>query len=72
MGTTMNPSERDTQPGLAPASQLACYGEWLKVSVALRHALSHQWSREDWAEVRRHIPWLLAERSRIQREGYFN
>ena len=50
MGATMNPSDRDTRPGLAPASQPACYDERFKVSVALRHVLSSQWPPDPWAE----------------------
>jgi hypothetical protein len=30
--------------GLAPASQLTYYSEWLKIEVALRYALGHRWS----------------------------
>jgi hypothetical protein len=52
-----------------PASQRACYAEWLKIEVALRYALTYPWAPEAWQEVRRHIPWLLAERSRLRRAG---
>lgn len=68
----MNPAKSDTRHSLAPASLLACYGERLKVSIALRYALTCQWSPEAWAEVRWHIAWLLAERSRINRSALFN
>ena len=44
------------------------YSPWLKVSLALRMALTYPWD----AEVRQHIPWLLAEQSRIRRAGWFN
>jgi len=61
-----------SQKPLAPAAQLACYGESLKVKVALRYALTYQWSSDAWREVRQHIRWLLAERSRLRRSGLFN
>jgi hypothetical protein len=44
----------------------------LKVSLALRMALSYPWDAIAWAEVRQHIPWLLAEQSRIRRADWFN
>lgn len=49
------------------AEQTACYGPWLKVSVALRYVLTYPWSNEAWEEVRQHIPWLPAEESRLRR-----
>jgi hypothetical protein len=57
---------------LAPDSQTGCYLPWLKVSLALRMALTYPWDATSWAEVRQHIPWLLAEQSRIRRAGWFN
>jgi hypothetical protein len=48
------------------------YSPWLKVSLALRMALTYSWDASAWAEVRQHIPWLLAEQSRIRRAGWFN
>jgi len=45
---------------------------WLKVSLALRLALTYPWDASAWNEVREEIPWLLAERSRIRRAGRFN
>ncbi len=48
------------------------YSPWLKVSLALRMALTYPWDAAAWAEVRQHIPWLLAEQSRIRRAGWFN
>jgi hypothetical protein len=27
---------------------------------------------ETWREIRQHIPWLLAERNRVRRAGWFN
>ena len=59
-------------PALAPAAQLACYSEWLKVEVARRYALSYPWSAEAWRDVRKPIPWLLAEQHRLRRAGWFN
>jgi hypothetical protein len=59
-------------PVLAPSFQLACYAEWLKVELALRYALTYPWPPEVWQEGRQHIPWLLAERRRFQRAGWFN
>jgi len=35
-------------------------------------ALTYPWDATAWAEVREHIPWLLAEPGRIRREGWFN
>ena len=51
---------------------LPWYNPWLKVSLALRMALTYPWDASPWAEVRQHIPWLLAEQSRIRRAGWFN
>jgi len=51
---------------------LPWYSPWLKVSLALRMALTYPWEASAWAEVRQHIPWLLAEQSRIRRAGWFN
>ena len=48
------------------------YSPWLKVSLALRMALTYPWDAKAWAEVRQHIPWQLAEQSRIRRAGWFN
>ena len=48
------------------------YSPWLKVSLALRMALTYLWDANAWAEVREHIPWLLAEQRRIRRAGWFN
>ena len=42
-------------------------GLWLKISLAVRMALTYPWDASAWAEVRQHIPWLLAEESRIRR-----
>jgi hypothetical protein len=50
----------------------AWYSPWLKVSLALRMALTYPWNANAWAEVRQHIRWLMAERARIQRAGWFN
>ena len=51
---------------------LPWYSRWLKVSLALRMALTYSWDASAWAEVRQHIQWLLAEHSRIRRAGWFN
>ncbi len=48
------------------------YDPWLKVSLAIRMALTHPMDADARAEVRQHIPWLLAEQSRIRRAGSFN
>ena len=59
---------------LAPdaIARLSTCGPWLNVSLALRFALTYPWDPATWAEVRRHIPWLLAEQRRIRRAGWFN
>ncbi len=51
---------------------LPWYSPWLKISLALRMALAYPWDVSTWAEVRQHIPWLLAEQSRIRQAGWFN
>jgi hypothetical protein len=49
----MDPTRLPQAPDpLAPAPQTACYLPWLKVSVALRYALTFPWIPEVWAEVR--------------------
>jgi hypothetical protein len=57
---------------LAPPAQLACYDDWLKVSLALRYALSYPWAVQAWAEVRQQILWMLKERDRLRHSGVFN
>jgi len=57
---------------LALGSQTVCYLPWLKVSVALRHIRTLPWAPEAWREIRQHIPWLLAEQSRVRKAGWFN
>ena len=57
---------------LAPDSQTACYLPWLKVRVLIRAALTHPWAAETWPEVREHLKWLLAEESRLRRQGWLN
>jgi alkylation response protein AidB-like acyl-CoA dehydrogenase len=44
----------------------------LKVRVLLRAALTLPWSPEDWPEIRQHLKWLLAEESRLRRQGWLN
>jgi len=66
-------SQSSDPHGLLPSEErTACYGPWLKVSVALRYVLSYHWSDEAWQEVRQHIPWLLAEERRLRRQGWLN
>ena len=51
---------------LAPGSQTVCYLPWLKISVALRYVRTFPRVPEAWREVRQHVPWLLAEESRLR------
>ncbi len=44
----------------------------LKVCVGLRYLLTYPWASQAWQEVRGHGPWLLAERDRLRRAGWFN
>jgi hypothetical protein len=67
----MDPLLRAPYP-LAPGSQTGCYLPRLKVSVALRYVRTFPWAPEAWREVRQHIPWLLAEQSRLRKAGWFN
>ena len=57
---------------IAPDSQTACYSPWLKVRVLIRAALTMPWSPGDWPEIRGHLKWLLAEESRLRRQGWLN
>jgi hypothetical protein len=66
----MSPSPPSTT--LDPIARISAYGPWLIVSVALRYALTYPWDAAAWAEVRQHIPWLLAEQDRIRKAGWFN
>ena len=66
MAATVTPKAPD------PVTRISQYGPWLIVSVALRLALTYPWDVAEWAKVRQHIPWLLAEQSRIRRAGWFN
>jgi hypothetical protein len=39
----------------SPRPQIACHDEWLKISVALRNALTFPWPPDAWREeMRRH------------------
>ena len=67
-----DPADHPTSLPLAPKSQRACSLPWLKISVALRYALTFPWTPEAWQEVRQNIPWLLDEQSRIRKAGWFN
>jgi hypothetical protein len=60
------------QHAIAPPEQLASYSEWLKVSVALRYALTCPWAPDVWRELRQQIRWLVRERDRIRYSGMFN
>jgi hypothetical protein len=57
---------------LPPYSQAASYSPWLKAGVLIRAALTVRWSPEDWPEIREHLTWLLAEESRLRRQGWLN
>ena len=65
-------SENPVAFPLPSAAQRAIYLPWLKVSVALRYVRTFPWTSEAWREVRQHIPWLLAQQSRVRRAGWFN
>jgi len=56
----------------APGSQTASSSPWLKVRVPIRAPLTMPWSPEDWPEIREHLTWLLAEESRLRRQGWLN
>ena len=65
----MNPTDPAHHPiphPLAPKSQRTRYLPWLKVSVALRYALTFPWTPEPWQEVRQHVPWLWEEQRRTE------
>ncbi len=71
----MEPADSTTSPlryPLAPNFQTACYSPWLKFRVLIRAALAHPWSPDEWAEVKQHLPWLLAEERRLRRQGWLN
>lgn len=71
----MDPAEPPGPPvvlPLAPKLQTACYLPRLKLSVALRYVLTFPWAPDAWREVRQHLPWLLAEQSRIRKARWFN
>jgi len=57
---------------LPPRPQTACYLLWLKISVALRYVRTFPWAPEAWREARQHVPWLLAEKFRLRKAGWFN
>ncbi len=40
--------------------------------MALRYVLSFSWTPDAWREVQQHVPWLLTERDRIRKAGWFN
>ena len=37
-----------------------------------REALTLPWAPEDWPEIRQHLKWLLAEESRLRRQGWLS
>jgi len=67
----MDPSSQPPYP-LSSGSQTVWYSPWLKVSVDLRYVRTFPWAAEAWREVRQHIPWLLAEPTRLRKAGWFN
>jgi len=67
-----NPATSPLRYPLAPNSQTACYSPWLKVRVLIRVALTTPWSGQEWAEVKQHLPWLLAEEYRLRRQRWLN
>ena len=68
----VDPTTNHLRYPLAPNSQTACYSPWLKVRVLIRAALTTPWSGQEWAEVKQHLPWLLAEEARLRRQGWLN
>ena len=56
----MDSSSQGQYP-LASRSQIARYLPCLKVSAVLRYVRTFSWAPEAWRELRRSIPWLLAE-----------
>jgi len=47
---------------------LPWYSPWLKISLALRLALTHPWDASAWAEVRQHNP-VAAGRAEPHSQG---
>ena len=54
----------------ALAFRLAHYGPWLHVALALRDVRTSRWRAR--AGDRQYMGWLLAQRERIRRAGWFN
>jgi hypothetical protein len=69
----MDPARLSHAPHpLAPDSQIAGYSPWLTARVLIRAALTMPRSGCEWAEVKQHLPWLLAEEARLRRQGWLN
>ena len=54
----------------ALAYRLAHYGPWLHVALALRDVRTSRWRA--CGGGRRYMGWLLSQRKRIRRAGWFN
>ena len=68
-GPSWTPTNAEVR--LAPKSLTAVYLPLLKVSVALRYALTFPCTPEAGQEARQNLPWLLAEQSGIRKAGRF-
>ena|SRR5215831_3222957 len=64
-GTGTSAGARGLSPHrLAPRGQRACYLSWLRVSTALRNALTFPWAPEAWREDRKLFPILAVRTAR--------
>ncbi len=57
---------------MVPAKRREWQHPWLRIQRVLRAILTEEWSVEAWEQLRREIPNVLAEQSRIRRAGWFN
>jgi hypothetical protein len=70
IATAMEPASPARSPDLfVLADRLSPYGPWLHIALALRDVRTSRWPG---GGGRRYGEWLMAQRERIRRAGWFN
>jgi len=55
-----------------PGKPAHVWHPWVPIERVLRAIMTEQWSAEAWKQLTHEFPNVLAERSRIEKEGWFN
>ncbi len=57
---------------MSTGSDRAWQHPWLRINRLLRAMLTERWSSQVWQRIKPEIKKAMAEKSRIQRAGWFN